>query len=309
MMGPSLSGGSGGTSFTTIRDRVLKHKTTSADYYALTASGSFSNARQQILDIFRGSFAASADEAARITPDSLILEIATCSGGGGCGYGGTSCHGGFPGIVKKVRCLLADLPEGQISYVVGAGGSPGQWSGNTYFGQLGSAPNFNPWYCYSPNAARGGNSHDEHNMLHETSVSLGMDPSTVRRGILPTTSSFWTAQDRPTNDRFSAANGPGGGGSSASYLGYGGHGSMSAPSGARPGGVPGGTKNGGAHVSTDYHSYGGGGAGNGAGSGGGNGGFPGGGGGSHTGDPTGAGWGYGAAGIIKIRGINREIVK
>ena len=64
---PTGGGSGGGTAFSTIRDRILKHKTTGADYHLLSTSGSFTNARQQILNIFRNNFAANAAEAALIS--------------------------------------------------------------------------------------------------------------------------------------------------------------------------------------------------------------------------------------------------
>jgi hypothetical protein len=310
MMGPSLVGG--GTSFTAIRDRLLRRKADGGDHHLITSSGTWTKADH--IARLKSDFGVAGD-ADKINIDNIWMRLYAVGGGGGGAYGAPSCCGGFPGIVMVREFWLHELPE-TVAVTIGAGGTPGNWGGSTIW-------NANPLeYVTTEGVSRGANDQAEFKQLYGWMKGKGLDPS-----IYDLTQMGWSSSVPLTGEwlRPNSAKGPGIGGSGL-RSGSGGPGS-STPYSPREGGnsgmrSAGGWRRGGfaSAVAADRHgadhnplfadSYGAGGVGamtlyanplSG------NGGFPGGGGGS--GDAGGIGVaGTGGNGCVKIMSFIREAV-
>lgn len=310
MMGPSIASG-GGTSFTAIRDRLLRRKSDGGDHRLISASGTWSKAEH--IALLKSNFGVAGD-ADKINANNIWMRGYFVGAGAGGAYGAPSCHGGFPGIVVVRDFWLHELPD-TLPMTIGAGGTPGNWGGITSWG-------FGAHYVYTDAVSRGANDAAEFRQLYGWMRGKGLD-----HGIYDMTAMGWSSSTPLTGEwlRPNSVAGPGMGGSGL-RSGSGGPGS-STPYAPREGGNSGmrtaaGFRRGGFASSVasdrngaDHHtlfadSYGAGGVGAQtlyANPLGGNGGFPGGGGGS--GDAGGANVaGTGGSGAIKLMNFIREAV-
>lgn len=306
-------GGSGGISFTAIRDRLLRRKSDGGDHRLITSSGTWSKAEH--IALLKSDFGLS-DDADKINANNIWMRGYFISGGGGGAYGAPSCFGGFPGIVVVKDFWLHELPD-TVSMVVGAGGTPGNWSGTTSWG---SGFNF---AVLASGVSRGGNDIADFRELFGWMLGKGMDPGIPDLTYRGWSTSFSGATKewlRPVSQRgpgmggSGIRNGSGAPGSSTPYYPReGGHSGYLTTAGQRNGGFASGVaseRKGADHNPLYADSYGAGGVGaltlyaNPLG---GNGGFPGGGGGS--GDAGGSGVaGTGGNGCIKLMSFIREAV-
>lgn len=303
-------GGSGGISFTAIRDRLLRRKTDGGDHRLITASGTWSKSTH--IALLKSSFGLS-DDAEKINGNNIRIRLYAVGGGGGGAYGAPSCYGGFPGIVVIRDYWLHELPE-SVPMTIGAGGTAGNWGGATTW-------NAQPFeYVTTEGVSRGGNDATDSKQLYGWMKGKGMDPS-----IPDLTAIGWGSGVTGEWLRANAANGPGMGGTGQRNNSgapgtstrwsprEGGNSGMRSAGGWRRGGFgsdAAADRNGADHNPLFADSYGAGGVGalqNYPQPLSGNGGFPGGGGGS--GDAGGAASaGIGGNGCIKIMNFIREAV-
>ncbi len=223
---------------------------------------------------------------ASIKAEQVEVTMRCIGGGGGGAWGGAGRYGGLPGAVATRTVCLADIQDNTLSLIIGAGGSPGNFGGNTSIALPSGSEIMRAW-----GGPLGGNTDAEEQQRYALAA--------LRGGILVPNPVLFSSTDFSLAP--SSPDGPGGGGhQNAAKPLTGGTSSYNNQSSMVDGATVDGADGSNATDAYDdgFNSYGSGGAGSRAGAGG-NGGLPGGGGGgSYISNPT---KGYGGNGAIRFQ--------